>query len=71
MDCTACGHPLGLHDPCSATIRVKRKAGPCPCRRFEPHDVKLRAAMITDIAPDPRAQARASERAARLLRGLN
>ena len=58
----ACGHPLGLHDPCSAEG--------CPCRRFEPRDVKRRAAMITDIAPDPGAQAQAERRAAALTRGL-
>lgn len=58
-----CGHALGLHDPCSVEG--------CGCRRFEPHDVKERAALITDIAPDPVVQARATARSARLLRGLN
>lgn len=58
-----CGHALGFHDPCSIEG--------CPCRRFEPHDLKERAALITDIAPDSHAQERAERRAAALTRGLH
>lgn len=53
MNCESCGHPLSLHDPCAAIVPGRRKrdpSAPCPCRRYEPHDRKVRAAMLTDTA---------------------
>lgn len=43
MDCErkSCGHPLALHDPCSAPK--------CRCRSYQPADRKERVAMLTDI----------------------
>jgi hypothetical protein len=43
MDCerSGCGHPLAIHDPCTATA--------CPCRAYEPADRKARVAVLTDV----------------------
>lgn len=41
MDCEACGHPLGFHDPCSK----------CDCPAYQPADRKVRVASLTDIDP--------------------
>lgn len=49
MNCErkGCGHPLGLHDPCTGTTA---KGRPCRCKAFTPADQKARAAAITDTA---------------------
>ena len=43
MDCErkGCGHPLALHDPCSAPK--------CRCTAYQPADRKERVASITDV----------------------
>lgn len=49
-----CGHPLNLHNPCTATIGAGKKARTCDCPAFTPADLKDRVASLTDNA-DPRA----------------
>lgn len=43
MDCErkGCGHPLAVHDPCSADR--------CKCRSFVPVARKKRVALLTDV----------------------
>lgn len=48
--CEACGHPMNLHNPCTATVGKGKRAKPCRCQRFEPEDRRLRMAALTDTA---------------------
>ena len=50
----ACGHPLNLHNPCTATIGSGKKARVCDCPAFSPTDLRDRVAGLTDNA-NPRA----------------
>lgn len=49
-----CGHPLNVHNPCTATVGAGKKARICGCQAFTPEDVRQRVASLTDNG-DPRA----------------
>lgn len=62
--CESCGHPLNLHNPCTATVGSGKKAQPCGCPAFQPDDLKARVSSLTDNA-DPRAAIAAALQAKR------
>lgn len=56
--CEACGHPLNRHNPCNDVVGKGEKAQLCGCPQFQPADLQVRVASITDVdRPTPAALA--------------
>lgn len=51
--CETCGHPLNRHNPCSAMVGKGKKERVCGCPAFQPDDLRVRVAALTDHAGDP------------------